>query len=154
MKIGSRLVGLGLLTLASSACGSREPRAIQYGEDLCDQCHMTIADPAFAAQLVTKTGKVYVFGDIAELATFAERVSSDDVHRLWVNLFLNPDERVAVEHAVFLRSDRLRSPMASGLAAFRSHASADSMRTAIGGELLAWSDVVRHLDSLPVVVTR
>jgi hypothetical protein len=61
-----------------------------------------------------------------------------------VNLFLHPADRVPVDDAVFLHSDRLRSPMSSGLAAFQSGASADSLRTEIGGEVLMWSDVLRR----------
>jgi copper chaperone NosL len=107
---------------------------------------MTITDPAFAAQLVTRTGKVHVFDDIGDLAAFATegRVPEEEIYGIWVNLFLHPADRVPVDDAVFLHSDRLRSPMSSGLAAFQSGASADSLRTEIGGEVLMWSDVLRR----------
>lgn len=135
------LLGLALVI----GCSPRGPKDIRYGEELCDYCHMTITDPAFAAQLVTRTGKVYVFDDVGDLAAFTteERVPAEEVHRIWVNLFLHPEDRIPVGDAVFLRSDRLRSPMASGLAAFRSGAAADSLLGEIGGEVLMWSDVER-----------
>ena len=136
------LVGLVLVL----ACSPRGPKDIRYGEELCDYCHMTITDPAFAAQLVTSTGKVHVFDDIGDLASFTTegRVPADEVYGIWVNLFLHPAERIPVDDAVFLQSDRLRSPMSSGLAAFRSGVTADSLRGEIGGQILMWSDVLRR----------
>jgi len=140
--------------LAWTACGPPGPRAIRYGEDLCEGCHMTITDPAFAGQLVSVTGKVFVFDDIGELAAFAARTPIDQVHGVWVHRFLEPQDRLRAEDAVFLHSDRLRSPMASGLAAFRDRTVADSMRAVIGGELLDWAGVLAAVDALPEVVTR
>lgn len=143
-------VFLGLILVLG--CSPRGPRDIRYGEELCDYCHMTISDPAFAAQLVTRTGKVHVFDDIGDLAAFVAevRVPADQVYAIWANVFLHPGERVLVGDAVFLRSDRLRSPMSSGLAAFRSGEAADSLLAEIGGAILMWSDVVRQVpDSRP-----
>jgi copper chaperone NosL len=107
---------------------------------------MTIIDPAFAGQLVTRTGRVYVFDDFVGLAAFQRdnRVPPDEVHGVWANLYLNPDQRIGVNEAVFLKSDRLRSPMSSGLAAFASSSEADSLRSIIGGELLDWDEVLRQ----------
>jgi len=42
--------------------------------------------------------------------------------------------------------------MSSGLAAFRHRVTADSMRAALGGEVLGWSDVVRLADSSSTVM--
>lgn len=129
--------------LAIWGCGAPAPKDIRYAEELCDYCHMTIVDPAFAGQLVTRTGKVFVFDDVAGLAAFARENHLDpaDVHGLWANLYLHPDHRIEVEQAVFLRSDGIRSPMSSGLAAFASRAEADSVQSHIGGEVMDWDEV-------------
>ena len=136
----------GLILLAIWGCGAPAPKDIRYAEELCDYCHMTIIDPMFAGQLVTRTGRVYVFDDFAGLAAFLrdERVPPVDVHGLWAKLYLQPDRRIEVQQAVFLRSDRLRSPMSSGIAAFATSAEADSLRSIIGGELLDWDGVLRQ----------
>jgi copper chaperone NosL len=141
-RVWGVLVGLVLVL----ACSPRGPKDIRYGEELCDYCHMAITDPAFAAQLVTRTGKVHVFDDIGDLAAFTTegRVPAEEVYGIWVNLFLHPADRTPVDDAVFLQSDRLRSPMSSGLAAFRSAEAADSLRVEIGGDVLMWSDVLRR----------
>ncbi len=46
------------------------------------------------------------------------------------------------DSAVYLRTDTLRTPMASGLVALRPGAEADSVRTALGGTLLTWGEVL------------
>ena len=85
-------------------CSPRGPKDIRLGEELCDHCHMTIVDPAFAGQLVTRTGRVYVFDDFAGLAAFQreDRVPTSEVHGVWANLYLHPDQRIDVQQAVFL----------------------------------------------------
>jgi len=134
-----------LLFLAVWGCAAPAPKDIRYAEELCDYCHMTIVEPAFASQLVTRTGRVFVFDDVAGLAAFVrdDHLALGDVHGLWANLYLDPERRIEVEEAVFLRSDALRSPMSSGIAAFASEAEADSVRARLGGEMLDWGDVMR-----------
>ncbi len=107
---------------------------------------MTIVDPAFAAQLVTTTGRVHVFDDLAGLAAVVldGQVAPENVHGIWANLYLTPEQRIEVAEAVFLRSAGLRSPMSSGLAAFGSLAQADSVRTELGGEVMAWDAIVQQ----------
>ena len=80
---------------------------------------MTIADPRFAAELVTTRGRVYVFDDVGCLAAFvaSESVPSTVVHSLWVHDFLQPDSLLDARTASYLRVDSLRTPMSSHLAA-------------------------------------
>lgn len=129
--------------LLAAACGAPQPVAFHYGEDLCDHCHMTVADPSYAAQLVTTTGKVYRFDDIGCLAEFENSgtVEPEMIHSRWVNWFLAPDSMLATEDAVFLHSPELHSPMGHGLAALEP-AEADSVRDELGGILYRWDDVI------------
>ena len=59
---------------------------------------------------------------------------------LWVAPFTGGDW-LAAEQAVFLRTDSLRTPMASGLIALPTAAAADSLRATLGGTLHDWSEV-------------
>jgi copper chaperone NosL len=72
-------------TLAMLACATPGPGAIHYDTHACDHCRMTIADPKFAAQLVTRTGKIYRFDDPACLASFVQsrQVAERDTHGIW-----------------------------------------------------------------------
>jgi len=76
---------------------------------------MTAVQPEYAAQLVLRTGKAFIFDDPGCLAAFVREgmVDSAAVHSLWVNDFLAPEAPpLRVEEAVFLRSEALRTPMA------------------------------------------
>ena len=42
-----------------------EPRAVAWDREVCDECGMTVSDPAFAVQLVEGDGDVHLFDDPA-----------------------------------------------------------------------------------------
>ncbi len=139
--------------VASAAVGAlvacaHAPRAILYGEEACDHCHMVITDPRFAGQLVASTGRVYAFDDVGCLAAFAATgpVQGAQVHGIFVNSYVATDSQFEAAGMVYLRSAVLRTPMASGLAALRPGAEADSVRALLGGELLSWAEVVAAAD--------
>ena len=140
-----RLVVAAAAALAA-ACGSPGPRPIALGEEVCRHCHMTIADPRFAAELVTTRGQVYVFDDVGCLAAFVAResVPSTVVHSLWVHDFLQPDSLLDARTASYLRVDSLRTPMSSHLAALAPGAAADSAHARLGGVRLGWEQLLRE----------
>jgi copper chaperone NosL len=140
MKSWHRPVGVLAVIGLIAACQRPAPRAIHYGVDACDRCRMTIADPAFAAQLVTRTGKTYHFDDPGCLLTFVSsgRVPARDVHSVWVNDHENPDSLVNVRDAVFVASDRIKAPMNGHLAAFATRAGAEAAQMVWGGRIETW----------------
>jgi len=130
-----------LLTLAAAAlvgCGRQSPRDIGFGAEPCAHCHMTIADPRFAAEAISPTGKVAVFDDVGCLAAWLEE---DGEAAAWVLSFVDGREWLPAAQAVYLRSDALRTPMGSGLAALRPGREADSVQAALGGGLMSWQQV-------------
>jgi copper chaperone NosL len=132
--------------LLAAACGSPGPRPIAWGEEVCRHCHMTIADPRFAAELVTTRGRVYVFDDVGCLTAFAAggSVPSGVVHSMWVHDFLRPDSLLDARTAVYLRVDSLRTPMSSHIAALAPGIEADSGRARLGGVPLTWEELRRE----------
>jgi len=132
-----------LLGAAALACGSPGPAPIAFGEAACDHCHMTIVDQRFAAELVTRTGKVYAFDDAGCLATFTVEgpVPPDQVHAAWVTDFRLPGTLIPAQDAIFLRTDAVRTPMSSNLVAV-PRAAGDSLQAALGGTLLDWAQVL------------
>jgi len=97
---------------------------------------MTISDPRFVAEAVLSTGKVLAFDDIGCLATWLG-TAREPVETVWVASFTDQAWLPAGE-ATFLRTDSLRTPMASGLIALRTPAEGDSLRAMLGGTLLTW----------------
>ena len=129
-----------------AACASPAPDAIAYDVDACDHCRMAIAQPAFAAQLVTTTGKNYRFDDPGCLAAFVtqQRVAPGDIHSIWTNDHAHPDRRLRVEEAVFVVSERIRAPMNGHAAAFASREDAAAFQSVVGGQLETWAGLLKR----------
>ncbi len=104
---------------------------------------MTIVDQRFAAELVTRTGKVFAFDDAGCLATFTAggSVEPAQVHSAWVTDFRLPGTLIPAQDAIFLRTDSIRTPMSSNLLAVPRSAG-DSLQAALGGTLLDWSQIL------------
>ena len=145
-----RVKALGLLLIAA-ACQAPGPRPLGFGTAQCAHCHMTLADPRFAGELVTTTGTFIPFDDVGCLATYVATggIAGERIASLWVNDFARPDSMLEVHRAVFLRSDTLHTPMDYHVVAFLPGRVADSMRAALGGELLSWDQVLRQVGERP-----
>ncbi len=137
-----RRVGVAAVALAA-ACAQPGPRPIALGDEVCRHCHMTIADPRFAAELVTARGRVHVFDDSGCLVLFAAEggVPLEQVHSLWVHDFLHPDSLLDARAAVYLRIESMNTPMGSHLVALREGPGADSLSARVSGPLLRWDDL-------------
>ena len=112
---------------------------------------MTLADPRFAAEAVTTTGKIIPFDDVGCLAAFvaAESVSREQIASLWVHDFSLSNPMLEAGSATFLLSDSLHTPMDYHVVALRPGGTADSLRAATGGQLLSWEQVLRKVGELP-----
>ena len=135
-----RLAVLGIVSVLALACGLREPRAIAYGAEACVHCHMTITDPRFSAEAITSTGKIVVFDDVGCIAEWLGQ-NSQPVQSTWVSSFVD-GRWLEASTAVYLKTETLHSPMASGTVALRPGREADSVRSALGGSLTAWREVL------------
>ena len=142
-------VAAGAFFLLNLAACTPEPRPIAHGDDHCAYCKMTIADERYGAELVTTTGKVYVFDSIECLAAhqLEERVAEEAVHSLWVVDFQAPPKLVAVPDAFFLHSRDLRSPMGANLTAFGPGITQQAVTHSFFGEILDWPGVLGLVDT-------
>jgi copper chaperone NosL len=139
---------VALLAVGLSGCGEPEPRDLAYGIDSCEHCHMGLADDRHGAEVLTPTGKAYVFDSVECLAAWLDsQETPPEVHSLWVTDFAAPGSLVPVEDALFLASPTLPSPMGLGLTAFRRAADRDGAVTAFGGEALDWEGVRTFVSS-------
>lgn len=110
--------------LAMLFMGGCRPEAeeIDFGADNCAECKMTIMDAKFAAEIVTKKGRVYKFDDAHCVAHFLERrgVELSDIHQTLFLNYNNENEFINVNAAEFVVSSQLKSPMGGHSAAFKS----------------------------------
>jgi len=101
---------------------------------------MTVVDPRFSAEVITRTGKIYVFDDLGCLANWL-RDEPVPVASTWVWSIAPGEGWIPAAEAVYVQSDSLHTPMGSGLAALRPGAGADSLRVRLAGRLVAWDEV-------------
>lgn len=102
---------------------------------------MTVADARFTAEAISTTGKITVFDDVGCLAAWLDE-NSAPVASSWVTSFVDRRTWLPADSAVYLQTDSLRTPMASGLIALRAGREADSVRAAMGGSLRSWREVL------------
>jgi copper chaperone NosL len=140
-EIKAAAIGL-LFILSFSGCGTG-PQPIRFGEDGCDFCKMTISDQRFGAELITQKGKVYKFDDMHCVNAFlkAKTVSEEDIAQVYLLDFSQPGTLVPATESVFLKSERLRSPMGANIAAFRHPDSMKKFMNQFPGQSLDWSEV-------------
>jgi copper chaperone NosL len=142
----ARVVAVVAVAAAAAACAPA-PKPIEYGTDICTHCRMSIVDDRYGAELVTRTGLTHTFDSIECLADYVLRMEDPaSVHSLWVTSFQHPGELIAIEDALFLHSEMLRSPMGANLTAFRRDAITPiALVDSFGGVVLSWDEVLDHV---------
>ncbi len=141
MKVKSILMALLALSglLGLGACGGPKAEPIDYGEDMCDFCQMTIMDRQHAAEAVTQKGRVYKFDAIECMVDYVlEHESDTPFGILLVADYARPGEMIDAQTATYLISPNLPSPMGAFLSGFGSRAEAEKVQAEKGGELFDW----------------
>lgn len=136
-KIGFLIL---LVTLLVACSKSIDP--IEYGNDQCDFCRMTIVEPTHAAQVVTNKGRNYKF-DASEclIHYLHENGNEKDMLHVLVADLMNAGELFPVEEATFLISPNIPSPMGENLSAIQGREHAVKVMEENGGEIFSWADV-------------
>jgi copper chaperone NosL len=131
-----------VLLLVMSSCNV-EPKPFQYGKDMCSECMMTIMEPGYGAQVITKKGKVYNFDDLHCLVNFYNKgvVKETEIAKT-VSIDHQDDKNfIDVESAWFVKSSQLKSPMNSNAASFSSKEKANEIAGKVDGKILSWNDL-------------
>jgi len=119
-----------------------EPKIIAYGKDHCHFCDMIVVDKTHAAQYVTKKGKAYVFDTVECLVSKINAENNEDLMSfILVTDYSNPGVLVDANKAMYLISEKIKSPMGANLSAFSSKKNALKAVDTFGGELFTWSKI-------------
>lgn len=119
-----------------------EPEPLAYGIDLCYTCKMTLMDEKFGAEIVTKKGKVYKFDDVNCMLGFyhTDVEPKENIAHLLVVNFTKPTQFIDATNSWYLKSDSIRSPMASGIAAFASQEEYSAFKIKWKAILMSWGE--------------
>jgi copper chaperone NosL len=138
---GSAIAASAAIAVSSCATG---PKPIEFGEDSCAACRMTISDERYGAEIVTRKGRVYKYDSVECLAEEMSRDGFDAAgvkHALTID-YSRPGRLVDARTAVYLHSAALRSPMGMNLTSFADRPAAESAAEDHPGDLLSLDGVL------------
>ncbi len=139
-----KLLNLLPLLLLLAAC-STEPQDIDYGDENCHFCTMTISDDRYASELVLKTGKAQKYCSIECMVRDVNRSESftaEDVDNYYVIDMTKPKVFIPVADVTFLVSEKIQSPMGANLAAFKEKSNAQKLKEEWDGVLYGWDELM------------
>jgi len=123
-----------------------EPKEIQYGNDHCHLCDMTVVDRTHASEYVTKKGRSYSF-DAEECLIWKlnKDGNENDMAYILVADYNNPAKLMDAKSAFYLISDKIKSPMGANLSAFSSKKDAEKAQKQYGGKVYDWNQIKAQL---------
>jgi copper chaperone NosL len=95
------------------------PPQIRYGQDECAHCGMIVSDERFAAALRVIAGgqqQDLIFDDIGDMIEYERGHESVQIQKRLVHDF-DTHQWIDASHAFYLKSERIHSPMGSGILA-------------------------------------
>lgn len=122
------------------------PKPIDYGNDGCHFCKMTIVDKVHAAEIVTQKGKVYKFDAAECMVHFMEDIDTSEIKLYLSNNYTEPEVLIDATMATFLISKNIPSPMGAFLSAFKNKSDAEKVQQKNGGTLYNWHELLDHLN--------
>lgn len=136
-----------LILILATGC-SRGPKPIDFGNELCHFCKMTISDPKFGAEIITTTGKAYKF-DAAECMIWQMEegsIPAEKVHQQYVIAYDEPTQLIPVAEAHFMITEQQPSPMGAFLSAYSDKSTAENAAKEKGGQLYSWDEVQSRIE--------
>lgn len=136
---------LSSLLVVFAGCGKAPPVGpadVRLGEDACDACHMYIGEKLYAAQLRLADGTVEKFDDIGCLL---DRVAQTSPVASYV-VAQETGEWIEAKAAVYLLATELKTPMASGIAAYATLEKAKAEAERLKGKVLTYEEVSSSRD--------
>jgi copper chaperone NosL len=130
-----------LVAFALAACAAPGPRPVVLNEDECGFCRMEVADARFAAEAITRTGRIHVFDSVECLAGYVRGAEDGAIATVWVTDFERPGTFVAAAEAGYLAGSELRGPMGSAVA-FATAEAARASQARLGGRVVTWDAVL------------
>ena len=139
-------VAMLMLVVLLTSCNTK-PQPFAYGKDICDDCKMTIMDPKFGGEIITKKGRIYKFDDSHCMVHFLKGGTvkeSDIAQSVFVN-YDNEKDFLNVRSSYFVVSDQLKSPMNGNAACFPTQQIAEQKAKQLNGTVKNWDQLYQSL---------
>ncbi len=146
MKSLKHFLIYGLLLVLCSC--NLSPKLIDYGNDGCHYCKMTIVDKVHGAEIVTTTGKIYMFDAMECLINFMSEFDKEDIAQYHTNNYLNPELLIDARKATYVICEKIPSPMGAFLTAFRTEDAALAIIEDKGGQSYSWNELLEYFENL------
>jgi copper chaperone NosL len=129
-----------LLFLVVLGCEIK-PQPVDYGNDTCVFCKMTIVDRQHSAELVTTKGRSYKYDAIECMMNDLKKWERPTVELYLVADYANPGTMINADYALFLRSPTIPSPMGEYLSAFSREELLDITLLEHEGKRMNWQEL-------------
>jgi copper chaperone NosL len=135
--------GLLVWVLIFAGChkAATSPESIG-ADDICYFCKSSINEPAFAAELITRSGSLYKFDDVACLIASTKIMGKESIKSFYV-MDDQTKTWLPAEQAQFVHSDKLRTPRGGGFIAFKDTSKAQDLASRFQAELLKFDDLLK-----------
>jgi len=144
MKKFITLTGIFLGFIIITSC-NHSTKPIDYGNDGCHYCKMTIVDKIHGAELITEKGKVFKFDATECMLNYIAEDNELERGSFLTNHYDGPASLISATKATYLISENFPSPMGAYLTAFENATSAEKVKAEKGGELYTWEALRKHL---------
>lgn len=124
-----------------------KPKAIDFGNEACHFCKMTIVDRSHAAQLVSQKGKVFNFDASECMIHYLQDKDERDYSYILVTDFSQPGSMIDAHQAVFIISQNIPSPMGAFLSTVAEEKEARQLVETHGGDLYNWDEIKNMIDT-------
>jgi len=126
-----------------AACQAPQDRPvdIRTDVDMCDYCRMAISEVRYAAELIDPGGMPRKFDEIGCMVRYARTNHPQRDFRATFVMDYESKTWVKGEEAYFVRSESIKTPMNSGIVAFRERSTAESAASRFKGRVLTYADL-------------
>ncbi len=141
-----KLITLFLLLLFVFTSCTVKPQKINYGEDACHFCSMTIVDKQHAAELVTNKGKAFKFDATECMVNYMADIDTSTVELYLITNFNTPGELIDAKTASYIISENIPSPMGEFLSGVPTKEETLALQKEKGGDIFTWEGLLMHLN--------
>ena len=119
------------------------PVAIVTGKDNCCFCKMTISDPRYGAELLTRKGKVYKFDDMHCIRSFlhSKMINEGEVKDIYLVDYAGNHSLVKAQESFLLQSEDIHGPMNGNMIAFKEKDSMKGMAVQLKAIATSWEQL-------------